>query len=115
MIAEPTTPTGRVGRELDRVLTRLAALGPARSARPGPDGVAPAVRVRPVLQHLADAAADAEGRVRRPVPALPAHALGDQLAVLAADLLAALPPDDPSAAPGLEDLAERLTALRRAL
>ena len=115
MIDEPTTPAGRVGRELDRVLTRLAALGPARSARPGPDGVAPADRVRPLLQHLADAAADAEGRPRRPVPVLSAHALGDQLAVLATDLLAVLAPDDPAAQPGLADVAERLTALRRAL
>ena len=111
MIAEPTTPTGRVGRELDRVLTRLAALGPARSARPGPDGTTPADRVRPLLQHLADAAADAEGGPRRPVPALAAHALGDQLAVLAADLLAAVPADDPA----LAEAADELTALRRAL
>ena len=111
MIAEPTTPTGRVGRELDRVLTRLAALGPARSARPGPDGVTPADRVRPLLQHLADAAADAEGRARRRVPQLGAHALGDQLAVLAADLLAAVPADGPE----LAAVADELTALRRAL
>ncbi|SDQ69024.1 hypothetical protein [Quadrisphaera sp. DSM 44207] len=92
------------------MLTRLSGLGPARSARPGPDGLAPVDRVRPLLQHLADAAADAEGRARRPVPVLGAHAVGDQLAVLARDLLATDPP------PGaLADLADRLVALRRAL
>jgi hypothetical protein len=65
--------------------------------------------VRRLLQHLADTAADAEGRPRRPVPVLAAHAVGDQLVVLVADVRAQ--PGDGA----LEDVAERLTALRREL
>ena len=97
-------------RELWRVTTRLAGLGPARLERPGPDGASPADRVRPVLQELADAAADLEGRPRRDVPVLGAHALGDQLVVLARDVLAAS--DDEAVA---EQLRDRLVQLRRAL
>jgi hypothetical protein len=42
-------------------------------------------RTRHALQQLADAAADADGRARRPVPELSPMALADQLAVLGAD------------------------------
>ena len=97
-------------KELWRVTTRLAGLGPARLTRPDEDGVAPQDRVRPVLQALADAAADAEGRPRRDVPVLGAHALGDQLVVLVRDLLAAT--DDEAA---VEELHDRLVTLRREL
>jgi len=45
-----------------------------------------------LLQEIADLAADAEGLARRPVPTLaPDSAMGDQLRVLAADLIAAKP------------------------
>ncbi len=126
--------------ELDRVLARLATLGPARlsrpgapgpgpigSARPSPEGggsqpVSPADLVRPLLQHLADLAADAQGRRRRAVPALADRAVPDQLVVLAADVLDLTGPADglgvappPSGTVDLDDVATRLRALRRAL
>lgn len=99
-----------VERELWRVTTRLAALGPARLARPGEDGATPADRVRPLLQELADTAADLEQRERRAVPSLAPHALGDQLVVLVRDVLDAT--DDDAVTDQVRD---RLVALRRAL
>ena len=47
---------------------------------------------RDLVQLLADLAADAEGRARRPVPHEHALILPDQIRVLADDLLAADPP-----------------------
>jgi hypothetical protein len=73
-----------VGRELERVADRLRAFGPRLAGR-----AEPLARVRVALQHLADLTADAEGRARRPVPELPAHALADQLLVLGHDALGA--------------------------
>lgn len=122
-----TTPAGPVEdaqRELRRCLDRLAALGPGRLVRPGPRAVgaevvgegagpAPVDVVRPVLQELADAAADLEGGPRRAVPVLRPHALGDQLAVLAADVLAAAGARGDAGA--VAALHERLLRLRRAL
>lgn len=105
-----TPPRERAERELGRVLTRLAALGPSRLSRPaGGGGPAPADVVRPVLQEVADTAAALEGRTPRVVPVLAERALGDQLAVLGRDLLAV--GDDAA----LESAAARLEALRRAL
>lgn len=95
------------------MLTRVAALGPARLARPGPSGQTPADLARPLLQHLADTAARAEGQPQRTVPVLAPHAVGDQLAVLARDVLALA--DGPLSADELHEVADRLTALRRAL
>ncbi|MEJ5915131.1 hypothetical protein [Pseudokineococcus sp. 1T1Z-3] len=128
-----STPGGRAGaagpaeegavRELHRVLDRLAALGPGRLARPGPRPVGaevvsaeparPVDVVRPLLQQLADEAAHLEGRSRRDVPELASHALGDQLAVLAGDVLAAARAGGDVAATGR--LHQHLTRLRRAL
>ena len=80
--------------------------------------------MRPLLQHLADVAGRAEGHPARAVPELALHALGDQLAVLARDVLRlAGSPGAPGSAPAgarlddaaLVDVADRLTALRRAL
>lgn len=65
--------------------------------------------VHPVLQHLADTAADAEGIVQRPVPRLAPHALADQLTVLASEALAVV------AADAAVDIGRRLADLRRAL
>ena len=118
--------------ELDRVLSRLAHLGPVRLSRPsarvagadelraagaaGAGAAAPAVvpsaadLVRAVLQPLADAVAHAAGGPGRPVPVLADRAVPDQLAVLGADVLGAALPGDV-----LTDLAGRLTDLRRAL
>ncbi len=150
-----TSPAGSAGAELDRVLTRLATLGPARLSRPvaprsgpigapvptmhppGEDRPSPAELVRPLLQHLADVAADADGRRRRVVPVLADRAVPDQLAVLARDALdlvtgsegragadepSAGGADEPSAGGreppagvDVEELTARLVALRRAL
>ena len=60
-------------------------------------------------QRLADLAADAEGRPRRPVPRLADTSLGDQLTVLLDDVLRT---DDPVALPAA---AAELAALRTAL
>ncbi|MGQ7294822.1 hypothetical protein [Quadrisphaera sp. KR29] len=109
-----TSPHERAERELGRVLTRLAALGPSRLSRSAGEGrPAPAELVRPALQELADAAAAAEGREPRSVPALADRALGDQLAVLGRDLLTAAAATGDDAA--LVRAADRLEALRRAL
>ena len=105
------SPREAVDVELGRVATRLATLGPARLARRGEDGASPADRVRPVLQELADRAADLEGRPRIPVPVLAPHALADQLVVLVRDVLAAAG-DDESV---LDDVHGRLVGVRRAL
>lgn len=105
------SPRERAERELGRVLTRLAALGPTRLSRPA-DGGGPSLAdlVRPVLQDLADQAAALEGRAPVVVPVLAERALGDQLAVLGRDLLGAAGDDAP-----LKRAATRLEALRRAL
>ena len=64
---------------------------------------------REVAQALADLAADAEGRPRRALPRLAVHGVGDQLAVVGADVLAVC-------GPGALVAAERhLVELRRAL
>ncbi|MBC3761601.1 hypothetical protein ACUN7V_06180 [Quadrisphaera oryzae] len=105
-----SAPRERAERELGRVLTRLAALGPTRLSRPADGGgPSPADAVRPVLQELADEAASAEGRVPVVVPVLEDRALGDQVAVLGRDLL------DVGDAAALERAAHRLEALRRSL
>jgi len=105
-----TPPRERAERELGRVLTRLAALGPSRlSRRPDGGGPAPADVVRPVLQELADAAAALAGRAHRAVPVLAERALGDQLAVLGRELLEV--GDDAA----LERAAAQLEDLRRSL
>lgn len=90
-----------------RLTDRLLSLAPGRVAREAADGVTPAARTRAVLQQLADAAADAEGRPRRPVPVLADRALPDQLVVLVRDALEA--GADPA------PVHRALVALRRAL
>jgi hypothetical protein len=120
-------------REIERVADRLRVLGPRLAARlatrrttrepvaAGPDDAAASTepvdaqaiatieQIRGVLQRLADLAADAEGRRRRPVPALAPHSLGDQVLVLGHDLLAV---SDPAArTAGLTALGELRHAL----
>lgn len=90
-----------VQREVARVVSRLSALGPART-----DGTV----VAPVVQSLADLALDAEGVPRRPVPELEAHGWADLLLVLVADLLRAEPDERTLAA-----ARDALVALRRTL
>ena len=80
---------------------------PPRWAASTASGVTRAELVHGLVQWLADRAADAEGRPRRPVPRLDNDlALPDQLRVVAADLVAA------GGAPGAVD---RVDAIRRTL
>ncbi len=95
--------------ELRRVTDRLSGLSLERLDRPGRDGISPAGRARVALQTLADRAADGEGIPRRRVPVLGAHALTDQLQVLARDALEATGPS------GSDDIAVVLAGLRRAI
>ncbi len=92
-------------RQAERVADRLGLVGPRMAARSSPSAAAVLDDVRAVLQQLADLGADAESRERRPVPVLAAHALGDQVLVLAHDVAHCA--DPPST--------ERATALLRAL
>ncbi|MGN6302375.1 MAG: hypothetical protein ACTHN8_14935 [Angustibacter sp.] len=75
-------------RETARVTDRLRAMALDRLQRPDADGLALEHRVHTAAQTLADLAADAAGRGRRPVPVLATHGVADQLAVMAADVLA---------------------------
>jgi hypothetical protein len=102
-------PRAVLDRELGRVATRLRGLSLARLQRPDDQGVTPAGRTHDCAQHLADLAADAAGRPRRPVPVLAAHGVADQLTVVAHDVLAE--GDEPAVVAA----AAALTALRRAL
>jgi hypothetical protein len=73
-------------RDAERTADRLRVVGPRMAARTGEDAAAVLGAVHAALQRLADLAADAEGRPHRPVPALGAHGLGDQVLVLAHDV-----------------------------
>lgn len=76
---------GKVARELERELGRVAdrLRGTALDRLAGPVEQ----RVRETSQALADLAADAAGRGRRPVPVLATHGVADQLVVCAHDVL----------------------------
>jgi hypothetical protein len=102
-------PRAVLDRELGRAVTRLRGLSLERLQRPDDQGVTPASRTHRCAQRLADLAADAAGRPRRPVPVLAAHGVADQLTVTAHDVLA--DGDDAAVAAA----AAALTALRRAL
>lgn len=98
-------------------MNRVEYWSPERWAQPAkPDPAVPAGASRADLvfalaQYLADAAADAEGRARRPVPRLtPDTHLPDQLRVLAADLLLAAAP-----AASLTEAADAVRATTRSL
>lgn len=75
-------------RQAERVADRLRVVGPRMAARESHEAAQVLADVREALQRLADVAARAEGVASRPVPALGAHALGDQVLVLAHDLVA---------------------------
>jgi hypothetical protein len=66
--------------------------------------------VHALVQRLADAAAEAEGRTALPVPRLPDTILPDQIRVVVADLVAASPGADV-----LARFAEDIRATRAAL
>lgn len=92
-----------------RLVGRVAHWTDARWAKPAAaGGVSRAEAVHALVQLLADAAADAEGRPRQPVPRLPNDlALPDQLRVVTADAIAAHVSEEP--------LAEAVRATSRAL
>ena len=75
-----------LARDAEREADRLRVVGPRMAARDGEEPAALLAAVRADLQRLADLAADAEARERRPLPVLGAHALGDQVLVLAHDV-----------------------------
>jgi hypothetical protein len=102
-------PRAGLERELRRVTDRLRALGPDRLDRAGDDGRSPAASGHQTAQALADLAADAAGRRRRAVPELPSHAVADQVAVTAQDLIAE--GDEDAVRAGVDEL----VALRRSL
>jgi hypothetical protein len=88
-VEDGRTPRERFGADLTRTVDRLRTLGLARleaSFAPEPTR---ADAAHEVAQRLADESADLEGRPRRQLPTLGAHAVGDQLAVTGHDLLAA--------------------------
>lgn len=91
-------------RELARVVELLRTMPLARL-----EGER-AARARSLAQALADAAADLEGRPRRVVPDVGPTAVGDQVAVTGADLLALDPPQGV-----LADAEAGLIAVRRSL
>ncbi len=110
----PAAPTAgddareKLRTELGRVADRLRTLGLARLDRPAAGG-SPADRAHATSQRLADLAAAAAGRPARLVPRLASHAAGDQVTVLAADVLAE------GDGPAVAAAADELTALRRGL
>lgn len=81
--------TAELLRRAESVADRLGVVGPRLAARDSESATTALNDIRSVLQQLADLGADAEGRERRPVPVLGAHALGDQLRVLVQDVAAA--------------------------
>lgn len=88
------TPTVEsIGRESRRVIHGTAGWTPARWRLPAADGRADRVSVvSELIQSIADLAARAEGITARTVPVPENEAtLGDQLAVVTADLVAADP------------------------
>lgn len=90
-------------RDAERTADRLRVVGPRMAARTGEDAAALLAGVRADLQRLADVAAGVEHRPPRDVPTLAAHALGDQVLVLAHDVAAT--GDTAALAAGLDVLA----------
>jgi hypothetical protein len=82
----------------------------ARLARPWSDYPSLAAGARALAQRLADCGADVGGWPRRQVPDVGDAAVGDQVAVTGADLLALAPGPD-----HLESVAQDLRAIRLAL
>lgn len=100
-----------LSRSLHLQADRVRGLPLSRLDRPGAagDGSSPADAVRAAAQELADLAADAEGQPRRTLPRLATHGLGDQLAVVGADVVRF------GSADGLSAAHDVLARMRRAL
>ncbi len=75
--------------ELDRVVEQLRSMPLTKLAAPWPPFPSRAASARALAQQLADAAADVSGEPHRVVPDVGDAAVGDQVAVTGADLLAA--------------------------
>lgn len=90
-------------RQADLLVSQVAHWTPARW-RGRSDGV------YALVQRLADATAEAEGRTALPVPRLADTVLPDQIRVMVADLVAASPRSDV-----LDRFADDIRAIRMAL
>lgn len=86
-MTESVVDTDDAARRLERLADRLRVVGPRLAGRDSDPARELLGQLRAGLQRLADLAADADGRPRRVVPVLAAHALGDQVLVLGHDAL----------------------------
>ena len=86
-----TDPVELLRRESRSLVQRLRLWTPTRYAAAAPPFGTRGDLVHHLAQALADAAADQEGRPRRPLPRLDDLALADQLAVTSDDLVRAAP------------------------
>ncbi len=113
---DPSDPD-RVEIEATRTADRLRSLSLARLRTPLADGGPRALRALELAQQLADAAADLAGRSRHRLPEVPDLAVGDVLAVCAADLVEVLraTPEPATVEPVATWASTRLTELRRLL
>jgi hypothetical protein len=101
--------------DVRRLADRLRSLSDVRLARPLPPSGSRADAARAVAQLLADGAARLTGDRSRPVPRLHDFAVGDQVAVTGADLVAAARAAGGLVAEGVaEMLAEVLAEARQA-
>ncbi|WP_326560938.1 hypothetical protein [Micromonospora sp. NBC_01796] len=103
---------GELGRAVELLVGQVAHwMAPRWAATATTGNVSRADLMHRLVQQVANLAADAEGEPRRTVPRLDNDlALPDQLRVVAADLLAADPPE-----PVLAEAAAEVTATRSAL
>lgn len=109
-LGTPEVRRAELSRFLGLQADRIRGLPLARLDRPKHgESTSPGDAVRAAAQALADLAADAEGRSRQPLPRLQTFGIGDQLAVVGADVVRF---GDASA---LERAHEVLVAMRRAL
>jgi hypothetical protein len=81
---------GRLAEQVARLADRLRSLSDVRLSQALPDGGSRADAAHRLAQQLADAAAGLAGDPVRPVPRLDDLAVGDQVAVTGADLVAEL-------------------------
>ena len=104
MADSATTLGAELRTEVRRVSERLRHL--ASAGRAAPELFAAA---RALTQQLADLTAEAAGEPQRPVPLMPDSVVGDQVAVVGADLLAALAENpDPGVLQRALDLTRRV-------
>jgi hypothetical protein len=89
-VDQPGTAVERLDAQLGRTVDRLRTLGPARLAAPFEPEPTRAEAAHGVAQRLEDLVAELESREPMTLPRLADAAVGDQVAVLGHDLLAAL-------------------------